>query len=67
MSVYEPHLCGVGGVLLETRRGRWIPVNWSYSKVVVSNKMWVLETELCFLKDQWLLFSFLFILQELPS
>lgn len=36
-------------------------------QVIVSIQMWMLETELRSLKDQWLLFSFLFLLQALPT
>lgn len=36
-------------------------------QVIASIQMWMLETELRSLKDQWLLFSFLFILQALPT
>lgn len=36
-------------------------------QVIASIQMWMLETELHSLKDQWLLFSFLFILQALPT
>lgn len=59
------HMCVVGDAGGDQKR--MLDSRELELQVIVSNQIWVLETELHSLKDQGLLLSFLFILQALPS